>query len=468
MEHIQIVRHHHSLPLRDPCALPRASRGHNVVATYIFLMLAVDGLGAYSLLGIPVPWFAYCIAVGALIHLSRFSRVMLPGGSVFLVMLIAYAGFVHAVSVLRGEEYFLPARMTTPYALFIASRFAVLVGSLLVSALIYTTAMRFGTSVIIYTTLAAMAFLAVAAIALYAAQVFGYWEPPRNRMGTGGQDYLSDAMTFQYEFHRAAGTFREPSHLAQWIAAPLLLLFVSRGQIATVLWGIVGCVLVLSGSLLGVLGLLVGLACVGVFLKRAIAWRMLLLTLVGSGTLCGLASFMSIDFWGTMSQRLLALIQGGAEATNRAYVYEYLRTEAPPPLGFGLGNANLAFSEYLRNDLVSSHISLFVNIWFSLGAIGLALMLLYVTYPILCGRVWRSAAKGTLGCVLFAGIVTWLVMYLGNAEELTVVFGVFYGLVWANVDADCRSRREASGLRCKSEKPGAIRRSRRIAGMASA
>jgi|LSQX01.1.fsa_nt_gb hypothetical protein len=458
-----LASRNHLPPAQVERALGRSTRSEGIVAAYLFLMLVIDGLGAYSLFDIPLPWFAYCVAAAALIHLSRVVRIEFPSGSLFLLTLIAYAGLVQAVSVLRGEPYsLLPARMTTPYNVFIISRFGVLVGALLVSALTYTAARHFGTSGIINATVAAMAFLAAAAIALYGAQVFGYWEPPRNRMGTGGQDYLANTMTFHYQFHRAAGTFREPSHLAEWLAAPFLFIFLCRGRTAAFLWVLVGAALLLTGSLLGVLGVLVGVACFGFFAKKTtIAWRMLLLILILSAAVCGFAEFAAIDFFGAILPRFQALIQGGVGETNRAYVYQYLRAEMPPVFGFGVGNANLVFSEYLGIDLVSSHISLFVNMWFSLGIVGLVLMSLYVACPLLSRRVWKAAAESNLSAILFACILSWLVIYLGHAEELTVMFGVIYGLIWAQADLgnrsphDTRCRQRPTSSRRPTKRPSA-------------
>lgn len=152
-----------------------------------------------------------------------------------------------------------------------------------------------------------------------------------------------------------------------------------------------------------------------------------------AGGVTGVYYFAAIDFLGAIAPRLVTFMEYGVEASNRAYVYKYLTSQVPPMLGYGLGNANLIFSEFRGSNLVSSHISLFVNQWFSLGVIGFGLMLLFVLFPVFSRRVLKSASNTTSGAVLLASIVTWFVCFVGHSEELTVMFAVIYGLLWAHV-----------------------------------
>ena len=80
---------------------------------------------------------------------------------------------------------------------------------------------------IVQRTTAVGVLCAAMALYIYVAQLSGLPEPPRTRMGTGGDQ---QATTFTYAFHRAMGTFQEPGDLASWLVLPLFLSFLARGR----------------------------------------------------------------------------------------------------------------------------------------------------------------------------------------------------------------------------------------------
>ena len=272
-----------------------------------------------------------------------------------------------------------------------------------------------------------MALISFAALVLYLSGIRTL--SPSESHGNGWQDYCPAPSHFSTG-STAQPDVREPSQFARACRA----VSSSIAAVVALRRAMAACraVVLLSGSLLGILGLMVGCAFILVFLKQAIAWRMCVLILVAAVLITGLGHFFGIDFMGTIAPRVVQLFESGPEATNRGYVYDYVVSAPPPLLGYGLGNANLLFSVYRHSDLVSSHISLFVNMWFSLGVVGLVLMSLYVAYPVLTPRLWANAARDILSTGLFTGVVTWLVMFAGHAEELTVMFGVVYALIWAH------------------------------------
>lgn len=405
-----------------------------IVATCFFFMLLVDGLAAYSLGGIPLPWFAYLFGIFGLFITLPLKRVEIPPGTRLLVFFIAYAWFVQLIRSLQGLIFVMPALAPTPYQLFIITRFVVLIGFVCIVIFTYKVAVTYGPDLFINILFFVMLILVVAAIYIYMAQIYGLWEPPRTRLGTGGQDFLRNQMSFSYMFHRALGTFREPSHLAEWLISPMLLLLVRKDYKAKVLLVVGGITLVLTGSLLGVLMFIAGWLLLAIFAKKTSIVKPLLISaaLLGGGLLFAYFVF-NVDFLGVLLPRMVNLFEGGVTESNRAYVYEYLKNTTPPFFGYGLGNANLIFSKYSHSALISSHSSLFVNLWFSLGPIGIGLMAIFLFRPLVSRYSWKIAKNNLLLTALLASLGAWMVAFVGHVEELPIIFAVIYGLFWAQI-----------------------------------
>lgn len=403
----------------------------NIVVACFFMMLMTNGLAAYNISGIPIPWFSYIFAFIGLIIISYHKRIMFPPGTKFLLLLIAYAILVQIVRLFQNEQYILPTLMTTRYPVFISIRYLILFGFLVAMIFTYMIALVYGIDAIIKSILIIMVLLSLSALYIYAAQLFGYWEPPRNRMGTGGQDFLRNQVTYQYLFHRATGTFLEPSHLAQWLVFPLLLVLSSNNYKNLLIMAIGLVALILTGSLLGVISFVAGIL-VFMYLIKFDIKKWMYIILIITGGIAGLEYILNIDFIGAITPRVISLLDGGVEASNRDYIYEYLTSQTPSMLGYGIGNSNIIFSNYLGSNLIASHISLFVNIWFSLGIIGFVLILLFVLSPVYSRYIWINATRSALSASLLAGVFSWFICFLAHAEELQVMFAVAYGLIRAN------------------------------------
>lgn len=411
----------------------------NMLQLLFGLMILLDALRAYTVLGVPIPWFSYaCALIGLILVVKKTDmRIRIPPASSIVFLLIGYALVVQLLNTGMGHSYSMPSKATTGYWMFITARFGTLGGFFIVLTFTYNVARRIGTDKLMGIVSAIAVFVIAAALYIYAAQTLGLWEPPRNRLGTGGQDFLSTPVRFTYAFHRLLGTFREPSHFAEWIVGPLLILWFLPRTVYHRIVTILGFVaLALTGSLLGALELLAALSIVVVarLLSGRVPKRLLWVPLsIVFGVLT--ATFVTgVDVLGVVTHRLSVLFREGVGGTNRAYVYDYLRSNAPPIMGYGLGNANLVFSEYRGSDLVQSHLSLYVNYWFSLGIVGLVLVSLISLRPFLSRRMWWAANRDQVTVVLLAGIMSWLVSFLGNAEELSVMFATLCGLAWARVN----------------------------------
>lgn len=407
---------------------------------YCFIvMLACDAIAAYAVAGIPIPWFAYAFALLGLgvLSLGRTQRLRPPPGTTALLILLSYALLVQLSVGLAGTRWLMPARSPTSYDIFIASRFLVLIGFGATFLFTYSLSRRLG----IYRVVKAMVLVGVAvslmAAYIYIAQIYGLWEPTRTRMGTGGQIYANEKVAFTFGFHRALGTFREPSHLAEWLLAPAIILALTfrslRGLMALLL---VAFVLLLTGSMLGALGLAVGFFVAALASKRGFVRGGVFIGILFVATTIVLQLF-SIDVVGVMVSRLHEFEELGA--SPRTFAYRFVLAGPVLSLGRGLGNANLVLAEGINSTLIPSHLSLYLNMWHALGLLGLIATLVLTLRPLLAHDLWNLAKSDRTLAATLGGIAAWIVAFAAHAEELTVMFAILSGIAWAAV-AETASR----------------------------
>ena len=144
-----------------------------------------------------------------------------PIGFRIFWLFFLWAMLVTAASTVSHDyASFMPLGATTPYPVFILLRFFTLL-SFVASVYVALWLLQQGCREhVIKAVVTIGCFISVAALYIYAAQIYGLPELPRNRLGTAGG---LQAIRFTYDFHRAIGTFREPSLLAAWLIVPLFL-----------------------------------------------------------------------------------------------------------------------------------------------------------------------------------------------------------------------------------------------------
>jgi len=413
----------------------RATTVRTCLAGLIFL----SALGAYSVGGIPIQWLAQAGTILLAVLLVSTRRAPLPRGTVPFGLLLGWLAVVTLVAQALGNDYaaLMPSRASTPYPVFVVLRFLALLSFVSTAVVAHWLVVHGHEGLLLRRLVLIATVVSVASLYIYAAQVSGLPEPPRTRPGTGGGQQV---IRSSYPFHRAMGTFREPSHLAEWLVAPLLLSFALHGSPLNWSSGIIAAATLLTGSLTGILAVAFGLVSAWVVTRRK---RLRRTALVGISLLCGLAVFQMVatshtgkpvDLPGTLWKRLAPALREGVPATNRGYVYEAFGRIEVPFCGFGLGHASIVFSRSLRSDLIASTLNLYLHIWLAGGAIGLAL--LGVT---LAGPLWRllfASRAGNAGRLawILGSYVGWLLMFAGHSEELNVMFGVVYGLALAVVE----------------------------------
>lgn len=419
---------------RDPEAV--AGKGLPVL---LALLVLLSGLEAYAIWGIPLQWLSQCfVLVVAGYCAATFQKRAFPGWKIHAVYWL-YAGLVTLTSALINDyESKLPVGSTTQYEVFVTLRLFSIAAFSAATFVGYVSMLRIPKQAlrIIYVV---GCIIAVFAVYIYFAQVHGVWEPPRSRLGTNGGDQVT---RFTYAFHRAMGTFREPSHLAQWLVLPVFAAF-SFGA-STMVKFLLLSVLLLTGSLTGIIPTISMLALAAVILlvraRRVNKLFVLVTTLLvcllaygAFGTMAVSQVSSEISLAGTIMKRVTPILdEGGMLNTNRGYVYRYWRSRDFSAFGVGLGHSNLLLSEYLGHYLVTSFLNLYMATYVALGAPGAILLALGLLSPFY--RVARAARSGgwrvTPGLLfLAAGHGAWLMVYAVHAEELNLGSGLILGLL---------------------------------------
>lgn len=407
-----------------------------VLIAYTTLLLG-SALDAETIASIPVQWLARIGFIFVALIIVFVSRLYVVPGTAALVGLLLWATLVTIVNV-RTQDFaaLLPPLATSAYFVFVSARFLVILGFLASAYVVYWLLVRGYREAMIRQTVIIGTLAALVAVYVYYAQVYGLPDLPRTRMGTSGGE---QATTFSYPFHRAMGTFREPSHLAEWLVVPFLLSFEDRGKRWTAFHSIIiGVALLLTGSLTGILGALLGFAgaIAATRLVAPVRWGLVFRVAVVSAAAVALFSVMAVpnepggaNLSELFIERAVPPLLGGPSQSNRAYVYAFLAEERVPVIGYGLGHANLILSWHLRIDTIASFLSLYINILLSTGIVGLLLLVAALLHPPLRVVALRGASLSRPLLMVLAAYLAWLIMFAVSAEELPVMFGVVYALL---------------------------------------
>lgn len=429
----------HALPA--PPAAPWVLRGGGIsyeraALLALVLTFAATALGAYNVGPLPVQWLAQALVIGAAALLSLHHLYRVPGMGLFACLLAWALVVTLANAALRDFAGRMPEMATTPYPVFITLRFLAFLSFAGTVFLVYWLLVRGHQERIVRWIVWIGTAMGAVALYVYVAQLNGWWEPVRSRMGTGGGE---QATVFTYAFHRAMGTFREPSQLAEWLVLPFFLSFTYRSRIPWAPTICMGSALLLTGSLTGIVGTLAGLLGAVILTNPFSAARLRLLAQVTLALAVSMVVFdrlamaygpAKVGLFEVLQERLEPILfAGGMEESNRGYIYEYVASQPFPVFGAGLGNANIVFAEHQGNPLMVSFISLYHNSLFSVGLVGLVLLAAFLVRPLLGVRRVPSHARDRRFLVLLAAYVAWLVMFGVHSEELAIPFGIVLALL---------------------------------------
>jgi hypothetical protein len=423
------------LSAHSSSAVPRPAVGRLVLLAFV-VAVSANALEAYSLASVPVEWMAHAAVFGAVLVLGVAHRLYVLPGSRPLLLLSAWSLAVTVFTAVTGRfAELMPELATLPYGVFLAVRIVLLAAFVCSTWVVYWLLVNGYRDEVVTWTVRLGTVAAVLALYVYVAQVYGLPEPPRTRMGTTGGE---QATRFQYAFHRAMGTFREPSHLAEWLTVPFFLSLSHGRRMLNVNTVLISGALLLTGSLTGILGLGLGLVLALLMANPFSLRNGKILLRLGIVAVLGLVIFQglvssyssnSADLFGVIGQRVDPILrQGGLSGTNRGYVYGFVAHEPPPLLGMGLGNANIALTAYLGVPIISSFLSLYLNFLYATGYVGLALVCLAVGMPL--ARFLKSRVERTqyLTMVL-ASYLCYVIVFIVHLEEFTLMYALALALL---------------------------------------
>ena len=401
------------------------------------LTLVLHALAAYAIGPVPVPWLAQMLAIYLFFWVGIKSGLRIAPGMVLFSFFFIYAMIVTSYQSIIGDYFnYMPAKATTPYLAYITLRFMTMASF---GALVFITfwLLARGYKPQIVRFLAGLClFISAAALYIYFAQIYGWPEPPRTRMGTGGGE---QSVTFTYAFHRALGTFREPSHLAEWLVLPLFMSFAESGWVFYLARGLGVMTLLLTGSLTGIGAILGGIAAgftfMIPFMSVAVVKSVVRMVLIGAVALSTFSFVVSskdskgTDLIDVLSKRVEPLKEKGVSQSNRNYVYNYVDSVDIPWFGQGLGNSNLKFTQATGLDATASFLNLFINIELSLGYVGLTMFVIFLATPFFIFFLNRDYRFEEDHYLILASFFGWMFVFFAHSEELSFHFAIIYALL---------------------------------------
>ena len=416
-------------------------------AFYTFVAGMITGaLGAYAIGPIPLDYLSRVIflASAALMLISG----TLPSIPEFVpaLLLFVWALIGTTGGLLDNRLHLWMPILSTPYPVFIALRFMNILAPVSCGYLLVIACERYSFEKVTKFIIWLGTIVALYALYAYVAELFGLPEIFRSRAGTGGG---AQSTTFSYAFHRALGTFREPSHLAEWLQAPLFTSLAMRNRVVNVHTMIMLVALLLTGSLAGYGGFIGGLGAAALLANplRASSWKVLG-GILGALAL-GLAGFLvfasgkNIDvltLFHVVSDRIEPMLHsGGLQNSDRGDVLSAVLKEDVTLFGYGLGRANVVLSNIYTAGMadptlfVLSYISLYLHYLYATGVVGLGLLLLFIVTPIFQFWNHRVVSVRRQFSFIAGGVVAFAVTNILLFDEMTPQFVAMIGLVIATV-----------------------------------
>ena len=284
-------------------------------------------------------------------------------------------------------------------------------------------------------------FVSLYAIYLYVGNFLDFPNIiPRNRSGTAGFGSFQ-SLTFTYGFHRAIGTFREPSLFAQWLIFPLLLSFSNfKIKLRNLKKFILSITFLLTGSLAGILSLFISLisyfSLEFILIRRFYFFKLykskLLLAFLFIIFLVFINQFFDMNYWETLYERIEPLIKYGITSTNRGYIYSGESIVNPSLFGLGLGNYQILAAEKTGMKTLYSSLSIYISYFNSFGFFGFTIFLGILAYPIYMFLKIISNKKNynkRLIRILMISYISTLVIASINCEEISIMISLPYSFL---------------------------------------
>lgn len=407
------------------------------------VLLIADALAAYCIINIPLEWLSQVGFIVIIIFLFINRNLYFVPGSKILFSLFFWAIIVTSVNIFfKDYNNLMPSLSTTSYPLFVCLRFIKLLSFIAAIYLTYWLLVKGERHSVIKWTVVIGTVVSIIAIYYYFVRTYGLPAFLPNRLSTGGR-IPTEFGTYTYAFHRAAGTFREPSHLAEWLVVPFFLSFIycnyckKKINIYAI---IIGITILLTGSLTGIIGGIIGFIAAIIITNifkldnLKIFTRVIVLifiVLVIFNVLVISYTAEKANIFKIINNRLRPILfKGGMVQSNRGYVYKYISNNPPSLLfGSGLGNSNILFSQYLNNNLICSFLSLYFNYLYSTGVLGLILLCIFLFNPVVKVMLSKKIRQDSQIIFIIAPYISHLAMFAVHSEEFTIMFAIIYALM---------------------------------------
>jgi hypothetical protein len=418
-------------------------------AFYVLIVaLITNALAAYNLGPIPIDWMSRAALIaGAAMMLFSGTLPKLPAFT-SLVLLFQWALITTVTGYFDHSIELQMPMLTTPYPVFIGLRFFNLLAPIACGYLVIAAAERYSFYKLTQFVLWLGTIASLYALYAYAAEVYGLPDIARTRMGTGGGTVST---TFTYAFHRALGTFREPSHLAEWLLAPIFTSFALRNRVLNAHTVIMTLTMLLTGSLAGVAGLAAGIFWAALLSNplRASSWKIvgsllgvLLLGLVGFAVVAAGKHIDIFTIFNVLGGRVGdILFRGGLSQSDRGNILAAALQQPISFFGYGFGRTNVILTDIYRSQnfgstpfIVDYH-SLYLHYFFATGVVGLSLLLLFILTPIYLFWTRRVGKIRPQFAYFAGGVVALAVTNTLLFDELTPQFVMMVAFVVVTVRA---------------------------------
>lgn len=412
----------------------------------MFLCL-LDILEGFSFRGIPCSWLMSSGFIALFCILLVTGKITKMHSLWFLLLLLFYSCFITWFNNMQNLEYryMFPENVTTEYTVYIMLRNLAILGMISETAVIYTFLQQDKKEGAVFEKyLCGLGgIVAISAIYIYVAFFLGLPVIQGTRLSTGAteQEVFHE---FSSSFHRAYGTFLEPSHLARWLILPLLL-SLKRWKTSWRTTCLMAVVLLLTGSLLGFLSLagafLLAFICFNkkseiikkFFLRCGTSFIIILVLLFlfviylifSENGITLITTFFSEMFWDRIDQ----IFTGGMKVSNRGMIYEFIEIHPFPIFGYGLGNQQIIFSEFENATTLVSFLSLYFNFLYGTGYVGFLLLASFLLIPLVLFFKYRNYLEIEDFFYLIA-YLAYLIIFAVGPEEFILPFAITYALFY--------------------------------------
>jgi len=447
----------------------------NIVLSILITSIALEGLDAFSIFSVPLPWLGVSILF-LIIPVYYFFNLSLTSSN--FGSLKYWILYIVAVTVIKASSFDLemPEYATSSYFQFVGLRVIKIISFFIIVWVIQILGSYFTVNKIIEYIAYIGVFISLLSLYSYFSYFLDLSDFNRSRPGSGG---WTQPIQRACSILRNYGTFREPSFLAVWTVPfiPLNFYLARRSNKWYFLSIFPILSLVLTRSLTGVISILFASLAISLFFllktkKLELNFifpiiMILFLSLVANNisykfppldpSMCPPNSTDKCDcsiyddtadkaknsenIAESIFSRATLIVGGGIDGFgNFSYLREHVLNENVKIFGDGFGSSNIIYSyefEKLTAQVKSGEIvyrnpgqivsfnNLYANIYFSSGLLGLIWFLLILLKYVY--SLFRN--NKIINYYLAIQFISILLMYFFQAEELSALLGLSVGLI---------------------------------------